>query len=500
MMNLDFWIKAAQLIVSLTILVFVHELGHFMWARIFKVRVDKFYLFFNPNFSIFRAKKINGKWQVRWFAKNPPDLREPMRDSDGNSMTDRKGKPMMRPIPIEQLPEDDWRHYPETTEWGIGWIPLGGYCSINGMVDETSTSGELATKPQPWEYRSQSAWKRLLIITGGVLNNFIAALIIYAMMLFAYGEEYLPLSNAHWGYDYCKTAQNNGFVNGDIITAINGMPVQFEKDAIEKIIIEGKTDITVRRNNLTTQIKLPQNFGEQFLEAKETGLMTLRFPMVVDSVMPTSAAAAAGFQKGDSLLQLDGIPMMAADMRSYFANHADQTVAVNYIRQGALRCDTLTVNHTGQIGIQLRNPYPWFTIETKHYGFFASIPAGISRGFSVLGSYVKQFRLVFTKAGAQSLGGFGTIGNLFPATWDWSIFWNMTAFLSIILAFMNILPIPILDGGYVLFILYEIITRRKPSERFMEISLQIGMFLLLALLIFANGNDLYKWLIGLMGK
>ncbi|MDO4190248.1 MAG: RIP metalloprotease RseP [Bacteroidales bacterium] len=501
-MSADFWIKAAQLIVSLSFLIFIHELGHFFWARVFKTRVNKFYLFFNPNFSILRAKKFNGKWHFEWFKKNQPEHLQPLLDANGEEKKDKKGNVILVPAPIDELPDDDWRKYPDSTEWGIGWLPLGGYCSIAGMVDESMDPTVTNTEPQPWEYRSKKTWQRLLIITGGVVNNFIGALIIYSMLMFSNGEEWMPVRNAYLGYDYCTTAQNYGFENGDIIKTINGVEPERISDVAQYIIIEGKQDVTVLRNGQEVNITLPKSFGESYLEIdKDNPFMSPRFPLVIDDFSDNSPAKNIGMEIGDSIVGVNGKAMSAAsEIRDTLANHPSDTVVLSFVRNHQTMQMPVELNEDGALGVALKNPALFFKTETKRYGFFASIPAGIKKGFSVLGSYVKQFRLVFTKAGAKSLGGFGAIGGLFPSEWNWTDFWSLTAFLSVILAFMNILPIPVLDGGYVLFILYEMITRRKPSEKVMEIMLNIGMFLLLALLIFANGNDLIKWILKLIGK
>ena len=494
---MTFLIKAAQLILALSILVFVHELGHFGFARLFKVRVNKFYLFFNPKFSIVRFKKINGKWRVRWFAPNVESSVKPKLDDWGHEVTDKKGKTVFEPLSDEELaalPEDDWRRYPENTEWGIGWVPLGGYCSIDGMVDETTDSGQLATEPKPWEYRAKPAWQRLFIITGGVLMNFVTAIVIYAAMLGHWGKTQLPMQNATLGYDYCEIAQRCGFQNGDIIITVDGDTVKFAKDALETIVIEGKKNVVVRRHGVDTLITLPSDFAQQLLAEEETSFLDLRMPFVVKEAVTHSQAEQIGLQDGDSVIGLNGKSLATYGEISKELSHlAGQRTDITFVRQGEIVTDSIAVDSLGRIGVYIRSDLSeFFTLEHTEYGFFASIPAGWQMMCDVLGSYVKQFRLVFTKEGAKSLGGFGAIGNLFPSMWDWAIFWNMTAFLSVILAFMNILPIPVLDGGYVLFLLYEMIFRRKPSDKFMEISLNIGFFLLLALLIYANGNDIYK--------
>ena len=491
-------IKALQLVLSLSILVFVHELGHFGFARIFKVRVNKFYLFFNPNFSIFRAKKINSKWQFRFFAKNLPDHTRQSVDEFGVPRTDKKGRPIMEPAPLSELEDGDWRKYPETTEWGIGWVPLGGYCAIDGMADETTDASMLSAEVKPWEFRSRPAWQRMFIIAGGVLMNFITAAIIYAMMLYAWGESYVPTQEAYLGYDYCQTALNNGFQNGDRILTVNGETIELERDIVNKIVIEGKCNVVVLRNGEEVNITLPKDFGEQIVAANEVRPFTLRFPFVIDSVMANSPAATAGLLKNDSLVGINGLSLPArSDISKKLNELKGDSATIDFMRGDSLMHAILLVSQDGTIGVlNILDPTLYFTFKTHEYGFFESFPAGIKQGWEGLVSYIKQFRLVFTKAGAQSVGGFVAIGNMFPATWDWSIFWSFTAFISIALAFMNFLPIPVLDGGYFLMLIYEMLTGRKPSDKFMEVASNIGMFLLLALLIFANGNDLIKLILG----
>ena len=492
-----FLIKAAQLVFALSILVFVHELGHFGFARLFKVRVNKFYLFFNPNFSIFRAKKINGKWQFRFFAKNLPDHMRQAVDEFGIPRTDKKGKPIMEPAPLSELDDNDWRKHPETTEWGIGWVPLGGYCAIDGMADETTDASMLSTEVKPWEFRAKPAWQRMFIIAGGVLMNFITAAIIYAMMLYTWGEEYIPMENAYLGYDYCQTALNNGFQNGDRILTINGEPITTEKDFINKVVIEGKCNINVLRNDEEVNIILPDNFGEQILKANEKGLLQLRFPFVIGQVATDTPAQTAGLQVNDSIIGINDKHLVAySEIIKELDSLKGKTININFVRNDSIITLPLTLTEDGKMGVQIKNPNEYFATKKIKYTFLQSFPAGIAKGWEGLVNYVKQFRLVFTKAGAQSVGGFVSIGSIFPSTWSWELFWSLTAFLSLALAFMNFLPIPVLDGGYFLMLIYEMITGRKPSDKFMEIASNIGMFLLLALLIFANGNDIIKLIMG----
>jgi len=517
-----FLIKAAQLMLALAILVFIHELGHFFFARLFKVRVEKFYLFFNPQISIVRFKKVGKKWRFKFFARNL-QYEVPALDENGIPKLDKKGKKIMQPIDTSNLPEDDWRRYPENTEWGLGWVPLGGYCKIGGMMDESQDKNVKNVRAEEWAYESQAVWKRMLISAGGVIFNFISAVIIFAMVLFHYGKETIPLENAYLGYSFSETAQKSGFVNGDRIISINGEKVFEKSEVFEKMIIEGKTNVVLLRDSQEFTLDLPKNFSQQIISAKETKFMNERFPFVIDSVFsqtrgkpfpfwkkligkkPTAEnlpritpAKAAGLLKGDSIVGVNGKNLFEFyDIANEFALNKGKTIDISIYRNDSLITKNITIDSLGKIGVAPKHYLNFLETHKIEYGFFASFPAGWKHGIETLVSYIKQFRLVFTKEGAQNLGGFVTIGSIFPGEWNWNIFWNMTAFLSVILAFMNILPIPVLDGGHLLFLLYEGITRRKPSDKFMEVSLTIGLYLLLALMIFANGNDILR-LLGLM--
>ncbi len=455
--------KILALILSLSFLVFIHELGHFMFARLFKTRVEQFYLFFNPYFSIFRAKKYGGKWHFSWFSRQAPK---------------------------------EFSEHPEKTEWGLGWLPFGGYCSIAGMIDENNTSADsLASEPQPWEYRSKKAWQRLLIVLGGVLMNFVGAMVIFAAILFTWGKETLPLQNVTQGYDYTEVALKNGFQNGDIIVGIDGKPVTQLADAVESVLLDDTQEVTVIRNGEETKVKLPKDFAKQMLAAEAKQFATPRFPFVIDNFALGSAAQAAGMQVGDSIVALDGVPTPAfSDFVKEIADKKGKEVTISYYRKGEPKEATFALGQDGKIGAVCKNPALIYKTEKTEYNILESVPAGIAQGWETLASYVKQFKLVFTKEGASQIGGFGAIGSMFPASWDWAVFWNMTAFLSIILAFMNILPIPALDGGHVMFTLWEMITGKKPGDKFLARAQTIGMVLLFALLIYANGNDLVRWL------
>jgi len=485
-------IRALQLILSLSILVVLHEFGHFAFARLFKVRVEKFYMFFNPNFSLIRAKKINGDWNFKFFAKNVPANERPKLDADGDAMHDTKGKPIMELIPLADLPEGDWRKYPENTEWGIGWLPLGGYCKISGMVDESMDVTQMNEEPQPWEYRSRSVAQRLPIIIGGVLVNFILAMVIYSAVLYTWGQDLLPLKNAKYGLEFSNVMLNYGFKNGDNIVKIDGVPTVYRADVIEKLLIDGKQNITVSRINQLIDLTLPVDFAQKVLASHETDLVSVRFPFVIDDVQ-AGAALKANLQSGDSLIGINGKQLyIYQDIVKELDASRNTQIDLNYIRKGAVMMTKIQLDETAKLGVIPVSPSAFLTIKHIQYGFFESIPAGINLGWETLTSYVKQFKLVFTKEGSKQLGGFGSIGKMFPKIWDWQSFWTLTALLSVILAFMNFLPIPALDGGYVLFLIYELVTRKKPNEKFLEYAQTVGMMLLFGLLLFANGNDLFK--------
>ena len=472
-------IQAIQLILALSFLVLIHELGHFTFARIFKVGVEKFYLFFNPWFSIVRIKKFDGKWHVKVFAKNE---------------------------------DEEWAKHPETTEWGLGWLPLGGYCAIAGMVDETHKTDDLASESQPYEFRSKPAWQRLLIILGGILVNFIGALVIFTMLFWHWGQDILPLRNLTNGLYYSEIMQAEGFEQQDKILFINGEEPETLSDAVQAILIEGKRDVTVLRGADTIQLVMSEDLGPRYLakqndfdkierekkradrsyQKRKYVLVSEWIPCVVDSVLPDNAAYYAGLQKGDSIVAVSGVPTPCfVQLTEELQRHPCDSITIDYFRAGEQQSVRLFIGDQAKIGIAPK----WDIFEFEHtdYNFWQAIPAGIQYGWNILAMYVKQFRLVFTKEGAQSLGGFGAIGSMFPSIWSWYAFWHMTAFLSVILAFMNFLPIPALDGGYILFLLVEIITRRKPSDKFIEKANEIGFWVLIALLIFANGNDILKF-------
>ena len=438
-----FLVKALQLILSLSILVLVHEFGHFIFARIFKVRVEKFYLFFDPWFSIFKFKPKN---------------------SD--------------------------------TEYGVGWLPLGGYCKISGMIDESMDKEAMAQPPKPYEFRSKPAGQRLMIMVAGVLFNFLLALFIYSMVLFTWGDTFLPLKNVKAGMDYSETFHNVGFQDGDILLKADDTELErFGEDCFRRVL--NAQTVTVLRGGVETVIPIPEDMAQRVMRDKK-GFASYRFPMVVRELGKTesgeSPAAVAGLQPGDSIVSINGIVTPSFyEVVEVLALYMDMDVFVVFFRAGIPQTLSLHTDTAGKMGIYSVSPFDMYQTVTRKYGFFESFPAGVMLGVNTLKGYVSDMKYVFTKEGASSLGGFGTIGSLFPAEWDWHSFWMKTAFLSIILAFMNILPIPALDGGHVMFLLYEVIARRKPSDKFLEYAQVTGMFLLFALLIYANGNDIFRF-------
>ncbi len=436
-----FLIKALQLVVALSLLVIVHELGHFLWARVFKIRVEKFYIFFNPWFSLFKWKPEN---------------------SD--------------------------------TTYGVGWLPLGGYVKIAGMIDESMDREQMAQPPQPWEFRTKPAWQRLLVMTGGVINNFILAILIYAGIAWYWGERTIPYQNAYEGMDFTPAAQSLGFRNGDVLLTADGRLIDSKERGAIYNMLDSKHVEVLRNHRDTVTLIMSANAVTSL--PQDDPFMAYRVPVFVKQVMPGEPAAKAGLQEGDRIIAVgDSLTPAYTEFVPALAAYGGKEVPLTLLRGNDTVMTVATPTPAGKLGFGLMGPIDVFRCDTTQYGFFQSIPIGIGNGTDMLTTYVGSLKHVFTKEGAESIGGFGAIGNLFPAKWDWRTFWEMTAFLSIILAFMNIIPIPALDGGHVAFLLWEVVTRRKPSEKFMEYAQMVGMFLLLALLIYANSNDIYRFLI-----
>lgn len=426
-------IKATQLILSLSILVIVHEFGHFILSKLFKVRVEKFYLFFNPWFSLCKFKPGNSE-----------------------------------------------------TEYGIGWLPLGGYVKISGMIDESMDKEALAQPPQLWEFRTKPAWQRLLIMVGGVFMNFILAFFIYSALVLNWGDNYIPIDKTPLYFS--KVAHQAGLEDGDILLAADGKRLT-RYDDLDLFRVISSANITVLRGGQEKNIRLPENFEEQFLAAK-TPLADIRNTQI-DSLVAGDNAEKAGLKAGDKILSVNGVNTIpfSAFVKALSENKNTE-VLIELLREEEKVKLKVPVNEEGKIGIIVDGKYAGISDK---YNLFQSFPAGISLGIRKISFYVLQLRLFFTKTGIQSVGGFGAIGNLFPDQWSWPNFWNMTAFLSIILGVMNLLPIPALDGGHVMFLLYEIASGRKPNDKFMEYAQIAGMIFLLMLLVYANGNDIFRF-------
>ena len=484
-----FLIRLLQFLLAISLLVLLHEGGHFFFAKLFKVRVSRFYLFFNPKFHI---ASTYDTWVRRLFRMKPevvPTKEVEEEDKDGNKTT----KTVKEYI---------------GTEYGIGWLPLGGYCAIDGMIDETNQ--KLSEETHPWEFRTKPAWQRLLIMIGGVLVNFLLALFIYSMILFTWGETYVPVKDMSLGMKFNSEAKALGFQDGDILVSTDRGELKKFDDDLFREFTKAKT-VNIIRDGKPMQIAINKELNLLNMFKAKPIFMRPLTPAVVGSVLPQTAAAEIGLQRGDTLLAINGSEVDSyneftdeigrlSDVLATAKSHDDslrvRNITLVYkrtVETDSVRIDTVNATLSADLKLGFVAP-PVYEPQTFKYGLMESIPAGIGYGWHKLASYVSDMKYVFTAEGAKSLGGFGAIGSLFPETWDWHRFWEMTAFLSIILAFMNILPIPALDGGHVLFLVYEMITRRKPSEKFMIRAEYVGFGILVLLMVVANLNDILRWL------
>ncbi len=436
-------IKAGQLLLSLSILVILHELGHYIPAKLFKTRVEKFYLFFDPWFSIFK-KKVGD------------------------------------------------------TEYGVGWLPLGGYVKISGMIDESMDKEQMKKPPQPWEFRSKPAWQRLIIMLGGVTVNVILAFVIYSFSLVIWGEKYLPSEKATYGIHCDSLALAAGFQDGDIIYSIDGSKVErfarengsLHSEMIQKLILDDANIITVVRNG--KQLDVP--FTEEVKNAvlAKTPLFSPNIPFVIGGFSEGSVIEKAGAQVGDRIIKINDKPMgFAGDVIAYTPSLRGDSATVVVDRNGQEKVFGIFLEE-GVMGVQLQPFSSLYELESEQYNALNVLPAALKKTQSEIANYLKQFKLI--KKSPESVGGFISIGSIFPPVWDWQRFWSLTAFLSIMLAVLNLLPIPALDGGHVMFLLYEVVTRRKPNEKVMEYAQTLGVILLLGLVLYANGNDIFKLL------
>ncbi len=433
-----FLVKAIQLLMSLSLLIILHELGHFIPARLFNTRVEKFFLFFDVKFALIK-KKIG-----------------------------------------------------ETT-YGIGWLPLGGYVKISGMIDESMDKEQLQQPPQPWEFRSKPAWQRLIIMLGGVTVNLILGFLIYMMILFVWGKNTLNASQLPMGLEPSPIAQALGFELGDQILEVDGKPLDNVLEINKHLFLRGVETVAVQHQNGTIeQFSIPENFGKQMFESGELLPFTPVVPNILDSIIPNSPAAKAGLLPDDKIVEING--NYTPNWTVFKNQMTDESRLITLVIERDGRRDSLEIATAadGTLGVYPKSSLIRF--QTEKLSLSQSISEGFSYGYWTLYDYVAQFQYLFTQKGASQLGGFGAIGNMFPSSWNWKGFWASTALISIILAFMNILPIPALDGGHVMFLIYEMITGRKPNDQFLEYAQMFGFFLLLSLVLYANGNDLYRLL------
>lgn len=477
---MDILIKALQLILALVILVTVHEFGHYISARIFGVKVNRFYLFFNPKFSLLRYNPMTGILEVVGWNKKDGTPRSLLNLKVGKPHTPRAdGKPT-------------WRD----TIYGLGWVPLGGYCDIAGMVDETKGLDDLESTPQNWELRSKPAWQRMCVMVAGVVFNFILAVCIYIGIAFHWGDRVIPFQAMTEGMDFAPEFQEVGFRNGDRLMTLNGKPIDANDYSALWDIIQPGSYIGVMRDGHETTIVIPDELIRTIAgKGNDYIPMSMRIPAVVAKAMPGEGAAEANLQPRDRILRIgtDTVPSLT-EFFPVLQNHQGETMNMLIASaDGTTREVPVRINDAGKIGIQLLNPTEIFELKTVNYSFLGSIPRGWELGVDRLVTYVQSLKLLFTKEGAASLGGFGTLGDLFPSSWNWYSFWQISAFLSVILAFMNIIPIPGLDGGHTLLLLIEMVTRRKLPDKALETINTIGFFFLLLLLIYANGNDFYRF-------
>ncbi len=436
-----FFVKAIQLLLSLSILIVLHELGHFIPAKLFKTRVEKFYLFFDVKFSLFK-KKIG------------------------------------------------------ETVYGIGWLPLGGYVKIAGMIDESMDKEQMAGPPQPWEFRSKPAWQRLIIMLGGVTVNIILGFLIYMAIIFTWGTNHVGIDDMPKGFAIHESFKQYGFEDGDRIIALNGDELEDVIDVNHHLFMRDvKTISVLHQNGQEETISLPEDIGTFMFENGIRRPFSPIIAPVLGAIEGDSPAEKAGLQEGDKFIKFNGqeIKYWNDFMSLKAADSTNSAIKLTYERNGLENTVTITPGEDGIVGVYPKADY---TVQHKDYSFGESITKGFEFGYWTLHDYVAQFKYVFTIEGASQVGGFGAIGNLFPDAWDWKAFWGTTAFISIILAFMNILPIPALDGGHVMFLLYEIIAGKKPNDKFMEYAQLVGFIILITLLLFANGNDIYRAIVG----
>ena len=437
-------IQITQFIMSLSLLIILHELGHFIPAKLFKTKVEKFYLFFDWPFALFKKKFGD-------------------------------------------------------TEYGIGLLPLGGYVKIAGMIDESMDQEQLSKEPEEWEFRSKPVWQRLIIMVGGVTVNLILGFLIYIMMLFVWGDGYISNDKIPYGAHLSSPIfESYGFQEGDLIVEVGGEKIIEFRSAEKRILIDGERNIKIKRNEQIISLTLSENIVDELLKNKGAGILSdIRFYNTIDSLVAGNNAINAGFYVGDSIVGINGLSTpFFRDFSNELQKHKSEEVEISFYRNEFLKTIKVNTSENGTIGYFKSNNLERSIIEFKKYSILEAIPSGINKGTQTLTNYVKSLSLIFNKEGAKQIGGFGSIGSMFSNQWDWQRFWAMTALLSIILAFMNILPIPALDGGHVMFLIYEMISGKPPSDQFLTRAPVVGMVLLFSLLIYANGMDLYRFISG----
>ena len=452
-------LKIVQVILALSLLVVFHEFGHYLFAKLFKTRVEKFYLFFNPKFSLLRFKRFDGKLHCKAFAAND---------------------------------DPEWDAHPDNTEYGIGWLPFGGYCKIAGMIDESMDTEAMKLPPQPYEFRTKPAWQRFFIMFGGVLFNFILAIGLYACIFRAWGEEYLRNDDAVYGIAVNDLSYEIGFRDGDRILAFDGVPTENFSNLQVDLVRSQAREATVLRDGDTITVQIDPVYIPAMLGTG--GMFDLAFPFVVKELQESSPNLDSGLMPGDELVAVDGEGMfIVQEIQRELAKHKGDAITASVKRPGNLVEIPLQVDTAGHIGVMLDTDLDkWFHVTRKEYTAFSAIPAGAVRTWNTIKGYIQELGLIFSpKTQAyKNVGSFIAIGRVFPDTWDWYRFWSLCALLSIMLGVMNLLPIPALDGGHILFLLFEILTGRRPSDKFMEIAQWIGMILLLLLMVLAFGNDI----------
>ena len=452
-------LKIIQVILALSLLVLFHEFGHYTFAKLFKTRVEKFYLFFNPKRSIIKFNRFNGKWHCKAFSPND---------------------------------DPEWDAHPENTEYGIGWLPFGGYCKIAGMIDESMDTEAMKLPPQPYEFRTKKAWQRFFIMFGGVLFNFILAIILYAAILGTWGEEYLRNENAVYGIAVNDLSYEIGFRDGDRILAFDGVPTENFQNLQVDLVRSQAREATVLRGGDTVTVSIDPDYLPAMLNTP--GMFDLAFPFVVKDVPADSPNAGAGLLPGDAFVGIDGERMsIVQQIQKELARHRSEEITASVSRAGDEFNLPLQVDTAGHVGVMLDTDLnKFFDVTTREYNLLTAVPAGARKTFTTIKGYVQELGLIFspkTKA-YKSVGSFIAIGRIFPDTWDWFKFWTLCALLSIMLGVMNLLPIPALDGGHILFLIFEMITGRRPSDKFMEVAEWIGMALLIMLMVLAFGNDI----------